>query len=206
MRRIRRMYCCRCCSRECAHFPIASAYASRATHTPLMARAMWLESDCNLVSGEALAGHILYGGRFLREEFGRDYDVLWLIRGLRLSCRAAADHTSHRAAHIHDDQAELEWNEPSSYSHLLPIHTTHYKTRALHQQHMQTASYAPRAAHLQPPALLHTHLDRVVAGGTVRERGSHGRRLHVAVAINRPHRDDVRACSGRPRQLPQHPR
>jgi alpha-mannosidase len=42
------------------------------------AGAMWLESDCNLVSGEALVRQILYGQRFLREEFGRACDVLWL--------------------------------------------------------------------------------------------------------------------------------
>ena len=32
---------------------------------------MWLEADCNLVSGEALVRQIVYGQRFLREEFGR---------------------------------------------------------------------------------------------------------------------------------------
>lgn len=42
------------------------------------AGAMWLESDCNLVSGEALVRQLFYGERFLREEFGRGYDVLWL--------------------------------------------------------------------------------------------------------------------------------
>ncbi len=42
------------------------------------AGAMWLESDCNLVSGEALVRQIMYGQRFLREEFGREYDALWL--------------------------------------------------------------------------------------------------------------------------------
>ncbi len=39
---------------------------------------MWVESDCNLVSGESLVRQILYGERSLREEFGRSYDVLWL--------------------------------------------------------------------------------------------------------------------------------
>ncbi|HLZ25252.1 MAG TPA: alpha-mannosidase [Ktedonobacterales bacterium] len=40
--------------------------------------AMWLESDCNLVSGEALVRQIVYGQRYLRETFGREYDTLWL--------------------------------------------------------------------------------------------------------------------------------
>ncbi len=43
-----------------------------------VAGAMWVESDCNLVSGESLVRQILYGQRFLREEFGREYSVLWL--------------------------------------------------------------------------------------------------------------------------------
>ncbi|MGH2517382.1 MAG: alpha-mannosidase, partial [Ktedonobacterales bacterium] len=40
--------------------------------------AMWLESDCNLVSGESLVRQIVYGQRYLRETFGREYDTLWL--------------------------------------------------------------------------------------------------------------------------------
>lgn len=42
------------------------------------AGAMWVESDCNLVSGEALVRQIVYGQRYLRETFGREYDALWL--------------------------------------------------------------------------------------------------------------------------------
>jgi alpha-mannosidase len=42
------------------------------------AGALWLECDCNLVSGEALVRQVLYGQRFLREELGRECDVLWL--------------------------------------------------------------------------------------------------------------------------------
>lgn len=42
------------------------------------AGAMWVESDCNLVSGESLVRQIYYGQRFLRDEFGREYDALWL--------------------------------------------------------------------------------------------------------------------------------
>lgn len=40
--------------------------------------AMWLEADCNLVSGESLIRQILYGKRFIREEFGVDSRTLWL--------------------------------------------------------------------------------------------------------------------------------
>ncbi|WP_309119025.1 alpha-mannosidase [Paenibacillus sp.] len=40
--------------------------------------AMWLEADCNLVSGESLVRQLLYGTRFFREEFGVECRYLWL--------------------------------------------------------------------------------------------------------------------------------
>lgn len=40
--------------------------------------AMWLEADCNLISGESLVRQILFGKRFMKEEFGVDSKVLWL--------------------------------------------------------------------------------------------------------------------------------
>ncbi|MEK3724861.1 alpha-mannosidase [Paenibacillus sp. FSL H8-0034] len=39
---------------------------------------MWLEADCNLTSGESLVRQLLYGTRFLREEFGAECTYLWL--------------------------------------------------------------------------------------------------------------------------------
>lgn len=40
--------------------------------------AMWLEADTNLISGESLIRQILYGKRFMKEEFGVDNKILWL--------------------------------------------------------------------------------------------------------------------------------
>ncbi len=40
--------------------------------------AMWLESDCNIPSGESLTRQILHGSRFIKEEFGQDVNYLWL--------------------------------------------------------------------------------------------------------------------------------
>lgn len=40
--------------------------------------AMWLEADCNLTSGESLVRQILFGKRFMQEEFGVDNKILWL--------------------------------------------------------------------------------------------------------------------------------
>ncbi len=39
---------------------------------------MWLESDCNLVSGESLIRQFLVGRKFFRDEFGKENEVLWL--------------------------------------------------------------------------------------------------------------------------------
>jgi len=40
--------------------------------------AMWLEADCNVSSGESLARQLLHGCLFLRNEFGRESEYLWL--------------------------------------------------------------------------------------------------------------------------------
>ncbi len=40
--------------------------------------AMWLEADTNLSSGESLIRQIIYGKRFMKEEFGIDCNILWL--------------------------------------------------------------------------------------------------------------------------------
>ncbi len=39
---------------------------------------MWVESDCNVVSGESLVRQVLYGVRFSEEEFGTRSRVAWL--------------------------------------------------------------------------------------------------------------------------------
>ena len=39
---------------------------------------MWVEADCNLISGESLVRQFLFGTRFFREEFGKECKVLWL--------------------------------------------------------------------------------------------------------------------------------
>lgn len=39
---------------------------------------MWVEADCNLVSGESLARHLLYGHEFFRQEFGIVSPICWL--------------------------------------------------------------------------------------------------------------------------------
>ncbi|MCP4641647.1 MAG: alpha-mannosidase [bacterium] len=40
--------------------------------------AMWVESDCNVPSGEALIRQVMYGNRFFRKEFGVHSRTVWL--------------------------------------------------------------------------------------------------------------------------------
>lgn len=40
--------------------------------------AMWIEADTNLSSGESLIRQIIYGKKFMKEEFGVDSKMLWL--------------------------------------------------------------------------------------------------------------------------------
>jgi len=40
--------------------------------------AMWVEADCNIPSGESLIRQILYGAKFIKDEFGKDVHYLWL--------------------------------------------------------------------------------------------------------------------------------
>lgn len=39
---------------------------------------MWVEADCNLTSGESLTRQILVGSKFIKDEFGKDVEYLWL--------------------------------------------------------------------------------------------------------------------------------
>lgn len=39
---------------------------------------MWVEADCNLTSGESLTRQILVGSKFIKDEFGKDVQYLWL--------------------------------------------------------------------------------------------------------------------------------
>src|SRR5699024_4864065 len=47
---------------------------------------MWLEADCNIPSGESLVRQLLLGSNFLREEFGKETEYLWLPDVIGYSC------------------------------------------------------------------------------------------------------------------------
>ncbi len=67
--------------------------------------AMWVEADCNLTGGESLTRQILIGSRFIREEFGKDVEFLWLHD---VFLGASADFEKGRNRHLYDHENQLE--------------------------------------------------------------------------------------------------
>jgi alpha-mannosidase len=85
------------------------------------AGAMWVESDCNLVSGESLVRQIQYGQRFLKEEFGREYAALWLPDAFGYS--AALPQIMLRAGIPVFMTTKLSWSETNR----IPADTFHWR-------------------------------------------------------------------------------
>jgi alpha-mannosidase len=85
------------------------------------AGAMWVESDCNLVSGESLVRQIHYGQRFLREEFGREYTALWLPDAFGYS--AALPQIMLRAGIQIFMTTKMSWSETNR----IPADTFHWR-------------------------------------------------------------------------------
>ena len=67
----------------------------------------WVESDCNVPSGEALIRQMLHGLRFFREEFGARPHSLWLPDVFGYPGVAAADPPGLRTARFLHQQAAL---------------------------------------------------------------------------------------------------
>lgn len=111
------------------------------------AGAMWVESDCNLVSGESLVRQILYGQRFLREEFGREYNALWLPDAFGYS--GALPQIMLRAGLPLFMTTKLSWSETNR----IPADTFHWRgidgsTVLAHFITTPTLSASPLFAHM----------------------------------------------------------
>jgi len=71
--------------------------------------AMWLEADCNLTSGESLVRQVLFGKRFMMQEFGKDSKVLWLPDVFGYS--AALPQILRKAGVTRFVTSKISWNE-----------------------------------------------------------------------------------------------
>lgn len=74
--------------------------------------AMWLEADTNLISGESLVRQILYGKRFMREEFGVENKILWLPDVFGYS--AALPQILQKSGVTQFFTTKMYWNETNS--------------------------------------------------------------------------------------------
>lgn len=74
--------------------------------------AMWLEADTNLISGESLVRQILYGKRFMQEEFGVENKILWLPDVFGYS--AALPQILRKSGVTQFFTTKMYWNETNS--------------------------------------------------------------------------------------------
>ena len=74
--------------------------------------AMWVEPDCNLPSGESLCRQLLYGKRFMRQEFGVDSKILWLPDVFGYS--AALPQILKKAGVTRFVTSKISWNETNT--------------------------------------------------------------------------------------------
>lgn len=79
--------------------------------------AMWLEADCNLISGESFVRQILHGKRFMKQEFGVDSRTLWLPDVFGYS--AALPQILRKSGVDNFVTSKISWNE----SNCLPYDT-----------------------------------------------------------------------------------
>ncbi len=79
--------------------------------------AMWVESDCNLVSGESFIRQIIQGKRFFMEEFGVDSKILFLPDVFGYS--AALPQILKKAGVEHFVTSKISWNDTNT----MPVDT-----------------------------------------------------------------------------------
>ena len=79
--------------------------------------AMWVECDCNLVSGESFVRQLLQGKRFFREEFGKENKLLFLPDVFGYS--AAMPQILKKSGVDYFITSKISWNETNT----LPVDT-----------------------------------------------------------------------------------
>ena len=74
--------------------------------------AMWVEADCNLVSGESFIRQIIHGKRFFEKEFGVDCKVLFLPDVFGYSC--ALPQILDKCGIRHFVTSKISWNDTNT--------------------------------------------------------------------------------------------
>lgn len=76
---------------------------------------MWLESDCNMTSGESLIRQFLHGREFTRREFGQEGHILWLPDAFGFS--AALPQIMRQCGMTWFMTTKLAWNDTNCMPH-----------------------------------------------------------------------------------------
>jgi alpha-mannosidase len=76
---------------------------------------MWVEADCNLISGESMVRQFLYGKNFFKDEFGIDVKNLWLPDVFGYS--AAMPQIMKKAGVEFFLTQKLSWNQFNEFPH-----------------------------------------------------------------------------------------
>ncbi|MBE6728632.1 MAG: alpha-mannosidase [Ruminococcaceae bacterium] len=74
--------------------------------------AMWVEADCNLISGESFVRQIMQGKKFFKDEFGIDSQILFLPDVFGYS--AAMPQILKKAGIRHFVTSKISWNETNT--------------------------------------------------------------------------------------------
>ena len=82
---------------------------------------MWVEADCNLISGESMVRQFLHGKNFFKDEFGVDVDNLWLPDVFGYS--AAMPQILQKSGVAYFLTQKMSWNQLNRF----PYHTFVWK-------------------------------------------------------------------------------
>jgi alpha-mannosidase len=77
--------------------------------------AMWVEADCNIISGESMVRQVLHGKNFYRDEFGVDVRNLWIPDVFGYS--AAMPQIMQRAGVDYFLTQKLSWSQFNRFPH-----------------------------------------------------------------------------------------
>ena len=79
------------------------------------AASMWVEPDCNIISGESLIRQILYGQNFCKKEFGKTVDFIWLPDVFGYS--AAMPQIMKKCGIKYFSTQKISWNQFTRFPH-----------------------------------------------------------------------------------------
>ncbi len=82
---------------------------------------MWLETDCNIPNGESFVRQLIYGKKFIRDEFGKDSKTLWIPDVFGYS--AALPQILKKAGVENFVTGKISWNDVNE----MPNHTFYWK-------------------------------------------------------------------------------